>query len=146
MNNNLKYKNTFNTYQRFTDQNGLQQYKNGIGIDHYLGAEVLELKPKEIETLIAYNEGEMWWSEVEPATASDRDRIAKAMAGYNDWHYPNAEAIKLLNPYWQKFRAEHYKWYSLPKRTCQITITIPLHLEKREEMDNYVKKTLDKLL
>ena len=96
MNNNLKYKNKFNTYERFTDQNGLQLYKNGIGIDHYLGVEVLELKPKEIETLIAYNKGELWWSEVEPATASDRARLDKAIEGHNDWHYPNKKEIDKL--------------------------------------------------
>ena len=110
MNNNLKLKNKFNTYQRFTDENGLQQYKNGICIDHYLGVEMLKLKPKEIETLIAYNKGELWWSEVEPTTASDRARIAKAIVRYNDWHPPSIKA-------WDDIVSRYGKGYHYPEPT-----------------------------
>lgn len=85
MNNNLKYKNKFNTYQRFTDHSGLQKYENGIGIDHYLGIEVLELKPKEIEMLIAYNRGELWWGEVEPVTDKERALIEQTAERYKEW-------------------------------------------------------------
>ncbi len=110
MNNNLKYKNKFNTYQRFTDENGLQLYKSGIGIDHYLGVEVLELKPKEIETFIAYNKGELWWSEVEPITVKDRIRIDKAVAHCKDWHLPNTKA-------WDDLVSQYGGGYHYPEPT-----------------------------
>ena len=91
MNNNLKYKNKFNTYQRFTDQNGLQQYKNGICIDHINGEELSELQAKEIEAIVAYNKGEWSYSGPHLNTPEFLDwNIPMSHINYSDWYKPNA--------------------------------------------------------
>lgn len=164
MNNNLKFKNKFNTYQRFTDDKGLQNYESRIGIDHYLGIEVLELSDMGIQNLIAYNNGELWWSEVEPTTEEERERIKKVAEGYKDWHTPNVKEIAKI--------VENYRYgYSYvvdrtplgflewrcpkdpvglesnkkEKPTSQITITVPISLETTEEISAYVNGVLDTL-
>ena len=93
MNNKLKYKNKFNTYERFTDDKGLQNYENGICIDHINGEELTELQAKEIDLIVAYNNGELWWAEVEPTTAEERGIIKKIAERYKDWYKPNIDSI-----------------------------------------------------
>lgn len=59
MDNNLKCKNKYGNYHRFTDDKGLQEYKNKIVIDHITGEEWEVLKEEYIKVIHDYNNG-LW--------------------------------------------------------------------------------------
>lgn len=49
----LECENKFGNYNQFTDENGLQEYKNGIVINHMTGEEISRIQRENLTEIMA---------------------------------------------------------------------------------------------